>query len=103
MVGAVQSPRHREAPLGRLRSGDWLTAPRARAYCLIFLGVSLVVGAAWALMSRGGVDPAGKPLGTDFTSFWSAANLALRGAPQLAYDIRVHHAVEVAIKGRDTG
>ncbi len=90
-------------PLAALRSGDWLTASRARAYGWILLGVSLVAAALWIGLSKGGVDAAGKPLGTDFTSFWAASKLALAGHPAAAWDIAAHRAQEAAIVGRDTG
>ena len=67
-------------PLGLFRRADWLTAARARTYGWLLLGVSFAVAAAWAVSARGGLDPTGKPLGTDFMSFWSASQLALGAA-----------------------
>ena len=93
----------RAALLGALRDGDWLTAARAKAYGWMFLGLAVAVAAGWVIASRGGLDPTGKPLGTDFTSFWSASKLALAGRPALAYDLGAHRATEAAIFGRDTG
>jgi hypothetical protein len=89
--------------IGRLRSGAWLTPSRARAYGWIWLGVCTAVIVGWVLASRGGIDPTGKPLGTDFVSFWSASRLALSGRPAQAYDVPAHHAQEIALFGRDTG
>ncbi|MGH6970545.1 MAG: glycosyltransferase family 87 protein, partial [Caulobacteraceae bacterium] len=86
-----------------LRSGDWLTAERARAYGWIWLAVAASTAAAWVLLSPSGIDPTGKPLGTDFTSFWAASKLALAGAPRGAYEAAAHRAQEAAIFGRDTG
>lgn len=86
-----------------LRRADGFDARRARAWCRILLGVSaLALLGLWGL-SRGGLDPTGKPLGTDFTSFWSAGRLALEGRAPSAYAPPVHHAMEVTITGRDTG
>ena len=93
----------RTDPLGAFRRADWLTAGRARAYGWLWLTVSLGVAVIWALLSRGGLDPTGKPLGTDFMSFWTASQLALQGAPGEAWNVAAHHARESAIFGRDTG
>jgi len=89
--------------LGALSRADWLTAKRARAWGWLLLGVTAVIGIAWVATARGGLDLAGKPLGTDFTSFWTASKLALAGSPASAYDVAAHHAQQVAIFGRDTG
>ena len=89
--------------LGALRRADWLTARRARAWGWLLLGVTALIGVGWVASARGGLDLTGKPLGTDFTSFWTASKLALAGAPQRAYDVAAHHAEQAAIFGRDTG
>jgi alpha-1,2-mannosyltransferase len=89
--------------LGALSRADWLTAKRARAWGWLLLGVTVTVGIAWVATARGGLDLAGRPLGTDFTSFWTASKLALAGSPASAYDVAAHHAQQVAIFGRDTG
>ena len=90
-------------PLRALRRADWLTGERARAYGWLWLSVSLAIAATWTIASRVGIDPTGKPLGTDFMSFWSASQLALGGAPAAAWNVAAHHARENAIFGRDTG
>lgn len=89
--------------LAVLRRADWLTGERARAYGWLWLAVSLAIAATWVALSRGGLDPTGKPLGTDFMSFWSASQLALAGSPASAWNVAAHHARESAIFGRDTG
>ena len=43
--------------------------------------------------------PRGKPLGTDFVSFWTASHLALDGRPDLAYDVGAHWAAQKALFG----
>ncbi len=48
-------------------------------------------------MAYGGVDPTGKPLGTDFVSFWTASQLALGGHPAAAYDPTQHEAAQQAL------
>ena len=52
-------------------------------------------------MSNGALDPQGKPLGTDFISFWSASSLALKGQPEAAYDTVLHYRVEQYVAGND--
>jgi hypothetical protein len=89
--------------LAVLRRADWLTGERARTYGWLWLAVGLVVAATWVALSRGGLDPTGKPLGTDFMSFWSASQLALAGSPASAWNVAAQHARESAIFGRDTG
>jgi hypothetical protein len=86
-----------------LRRADWLTAERARAWGWIVLALSAGAAIAMLAFSKGGLDPTGKPIGTDFTSFWTASQLALAGRPAAAYDMAAHHAAQVAITGRDTG
>ena len=84
----------RFSPLATLRDADWLDAERARSYRTAVLVVTLVVLAAWLGLSRHGIDRLGKPLGTDFLAFWSAARLALAGTPAAAYDLARLYAVE---------
>ena len=90
-------------PLRGLRRADWLTPERARVWGWLCLAVSVAVAIGWVALSRGGLDPTGKPLGTDFMSFWSASQLALGGAPADAWNVGAHHARESAIFGRDVG
>src|SRR5690242_8538053 len=103
MTAAAPLARDKPDPIGAIRRADWLSAERARAYGWLWLATSLVIAAGWALASRGGLDPAGKPLVTDFTSFWAASKLALGGAPASAWNVAAHHAAERAIFGREVG
>jgi alpha-1,2-mannosyltransferase len=89
--------------LDALSRADWLTPGRARVYGWLVLIVTAAVAVGWVAASDGGLDPLGKPLGTDFTSFWTASKLALAGAPQKAYDVGAHHAQQTDLFGRDTG
>lgn len=89
--------------LGALSRADWLSAKRARAWGWLLLGVTAVIAIGWIATARGGLDLTGKPLGTDFTSFWTASKLALAGSPARAYDVAAHHAQQTAMFGRDTG
>lgn len=59
----------------------WLHAARATAWLRILAVVSAVVVVGWIALARGGLDMTGKPLGTDFLAYWTAARLLLDGAP----------------------
>ena len=85
-----------------LRTGDWLTAERARNYSAILLTVCVVALTAWIAMSDRMVDPNGKPIGTDFTNPYAAGKLAWAGRPADAYVPSLQHAAEKAVfDGRD--
>lgn len=86
-----------------LRDAAWLDAPRARAWAAILLGCCIIGAVAWVVTARDLIDAAGRPLGTDFLSFYAAAQLALAGLPALAWDPAAHAAAETAVFGRDLG
>ncbi|MBN8961044.1 MAG: DUF2029 domain-containing protein [Rhizobiales bacterium] len=86
----------------RLKSGDWLTLERIRAYSLIVLAIGLAAIVIWIGLSKDGVDVNGKPLGTDFSSFYAAGSMALEGNAAAAYDFALHHAREQQIFGPAT-
>ena len=86
-----------------LREAPWLTAERARAYARILLAMSLGGLVVWVALSSGGLDRMGKPLGTDFVSFWTASKLALGGHPAEVYDIAIHRGEQAALFHRDIG
>jgi alpha-1,2-mannosyltransferase len=86
------------------RDADWLDGPRATAYLRILAAAMVVAVVAWIALSHGGIDRTGKPLGTDFLSFWAASKLALAGHAGQAYDPAVHAAVQrAAFPGTDVG
>lgn len=89
--------------LDAIRQANWLDGERARAWRNILLVISGLLVAAWCILSRGGLDLTGKPLGTDFISFYAASKLALIGHPAAAYNLAAHHAAETAIFHRDIG
>lgn len=82
-----------------LRSGSWLDRSRLLGYAAILAAFELALLAFWIFGSRGNLDPTGKPLGTDFISFWSASRLALEGTPALAYDPATHAAIQASVVG----
>jgi alpha-1,2-mannosyltransferase len=85
----------REAPV--------LTADRATAYARVLLVMFIAVAVVWVALSHGGIDVKGKPLGTDFLSFWTASKLALAGQPTAPYDMARHFAEQTATFNRDVG
>jgi alpha-1,2-mannosyltransferase len=85
-----------------LRSGAWLTAARARGYSLIVLGLCTIAMAGWIIVSDGLTDLNGKPIGTDFSSFYSAGSMALEGRAADAYDMAAHYARQQQIFGART-
>jgi alpha-1,2-mannosyltransferase len=98
------APRPWSAPLvTALREAPWLTRERALAYGRILLAMSLAAAVIWTALAHGGLDRMGKPLGTDYASFWTASQLALAGHPLQVYDIAAHHAAQTRLFGRDVG
>jgi alpha-1,2-mannosyltransferase len=80
--------------LANIRSGDWLTHERARAYALIiavigFAGLALV----W---TTGGpmTDRFGRPIATDFSGVWTAGRMLLAGDPTGLFDPWTHFAFQ---------
>jgi Glycosyltransferase family 87 len=82
-----------------VRSGDWLTAARARGYSLILLAIAVVAMAGWIAISDGLIDRNGKPVGTDFSNVYAAGELTWQGKPADAYDPALQHAAEKATFG----
>lgn len=79
-----------------MRDAAWFDTERARNYCRILAAVTFVVAFGWIALSHDGVDTAGKPLGTDFLSFWTASKLALSGHAASVYDAHAHYAAQRA-------
>lgn len=82
-----------------LRSGDWLTAARARGYSLVLLAVCSLAFTCWIAVSDGLIDRNGKPLGTDFSNVYAAGRLTWQGRAAEAYTPSLQHAAEKAIFG----
>lgn len=84
------------------RTGDWLTAARARGYSQILLVICTIAFAGWIAISDGLIDRNGKPLGTDFSNVYAAGRLTWQGKPAQAYEPALQHQAERAIfAGRD--
>lgn len=89
--------------LAFVKDADWLNAQRIRAYCLILFAINVLGFAVWVGLSHGLIDHAGKPLGTDFMSFYAASKLALTGHAAQVWNPYAHQAAEDAIFGRQLG
>jgi alpha-1,2-mannosyltransferase len=97
-----QSILSRGEALQRLQTGQWLTLERARTYSLILLALYALAIIGWIALSNGLIDPNGKPIGTDFSSFYAAGSLVLDGRASQVYDMAVHYAREQQIFGAAT-
>jgi hypothetical protein len=65
-----------------LRSGAWLTPERIRLVAVAILCVAAASIAFMLVTAHGLVDMQGRPLGTDFSSFYSAGTYVLEGNAQ---------------------
>jgi hypothetical protein len=86
-----------------LRDADWLTRERALAYSRILFVFAFAGALIWIGLAHDGIDRAGKPLGADFPSFWTASQLALGGRAAEAYDVGAHWAAQKALFGDGVG
>ena len=86
-----------------LATPDWLTASRVRAYVFILAVLTVAIAFAYIRMSSGVHDPLGRAVGTDFSSFWTAARLASDGDPAGPWNLARHQAAQVAMFGPDAG
>ena len=59
------------------RNGVWLTRERVRLVALAVLAASLIGAAFLTITAHGLNDRLGRPLGTDFSSFYAAGTLVL--------------------------
>ena len=85
-----------------LRSGDWLTPQRARAYSLILLALCALAIVGWIAAADGLIDRNGKPIGTDFSNVYAAGQLTWQGHPDDAYQpARQFDAERAIFAGRD--
>jgi len=79
--------------LAWLRDAAWLNPQRARAYAVLLL-VGQVAILASIVPRDGIVDAIGRPIGTDFASFWTASSLALEGRPEAVWNRDIHHGLQ---------
>lgn len=84
-----------------IRSGDFCTRERVRAYsvisfCIIFISITWIV-----LRADGNLSPDGKPLGTDFAQVYVAGMTSQSGNPADIWDTRIHYADQDVFFGED--
>jgi hypothetical protein len=85
-----------------LRSGAWLTRERIRLVAFAVL-VASVAGFLYLVVTANGlIDLQGRPLGTDFSSFYAAGTYVLDGNPEAPFDPARQHAREQKIFGAAT-
>jgi alpha-1,2-mannosyltransferase len=85
-----------------LRDGHWLTLERIRIYgltCTVLFSLWLI-HLLWG--AENAVDTYGRPVGTDFSSFYAAGSLAAQGTPEKAYDWDALHQIEKNLFGENT-
>ena len=84
--------------MAALRDAPWLGADRALAWTRVLAVVMALAALMLILITRGGSAPDlwGYPLSGDFVSFWTAAKLALGGAPAAAWHPLEHAAAQRA-------
>jgi alpha-1,2-mannosyltransferase len=68
-----------------LREAPWLNRERLCGYATLLIAVS-GAALAWSLTGHGIRDPAGRPIGTDFLSFWTVSRALIGGRQRLVYD-----------------
>ena len=86
-----------------LREAAWLDAERARVFGWMLLAGLAFTAAMLVGTSQNGINSRGVPLGGDFTCYFTASWLALRGAAALAYDHAAMRAAEIEVMGGDYG
>ncbi len=80
-----------------LRDGSWLTVERMRVYCILLAIMPAFALLAWIFLSSGGLDPYGRPIGTDFSNVYAAGRMVLDGNAPAVYDPAIHHAEQKAV------
>lgn len=85
----------------RYATGAWLTPPLMTFTAIMMIAGTVVALGLLLLMANGTVDAYGRPLGTDFSSFWTAGRMALEGRAAAAYDWPAHFAFQQKTHGVD--
>lgn len=83
-----------------LASGNWVNSERVRFVALLIAGLGAAAVALAILTRNGNLDALGRPLGTDFASFWTAGALVLEGRAAAPYDWSIHQAFQNALFGQ---
>lgn len=83
--------------MAEARGGEFLNATRARGWIALSAAMTVAALIAALALSHDGLDPSGRPLGTDFVSFWTAARLALSDGAAVVWDGMRLEAAERAV------
>ena len=71
-----------------------------RAFCSSSASPARLI---WIALAHGGIDRAGKPIGTDFVGFWTASQLALEGRAADVYNVAAHWSAQRQLFGAGVG
>jgi hypothetical protein len=85
--------------LAWLTEASWLDRQRLDRYPKILVVVFTAAASYWLWSAVGLIDPAGKPVGSDFITFFAASSLALDGEAAAIFDGAILHAAERAAIG----
>ena len=83
----------------RLAEGEFLHARRVRAWLTIAAAATVGMIGFGLITAKGLHDVTGRPLGSDFISFWAAARVAIAGPVAAAWDVVRHGAEQAAVFG----
>lgn len=83
------------------RTGGFFHAERVRAWSTIAAAAAVAGLVGLVATSQDGRDLFGRPLGTDFVSFWTAARVAIADGPAAAWDGARLQAEQIATWGLD--
>ncbi len=81
-----------------LGEARWLSARRLCAYSAIMIAASVAM-ILFAMSGHGLEDPSGRPIGTDFVSFWTVSSALLEGRQALVYIPQALYALEKTLAG----
>ena len=78
-----------------IRDGSWLTAERVRMYALMIAvgGISSLLF-VWFTGPTALLDRLGRPIGTDFSAFWTSGRMLLEGDTHGMFDPATHFAFQ---------
>jgi hypothetical protein len=82
-------------------TGIWLTPQRMRFIAAVMLAGTVIALGLLIFTAHGTVDGYGRPVGTDFSSFWTAGRMALDGHAADAYNWKAHWAMQKQTHGVD--
>lgn len=74
----------------------WLIERRVRVYPRILLVMFVLAVPVYAVTFDGGLDSKGRPMGTDFIAFWSAARVTVEGLGVDPWNLQELEAFQVA-------